>query len=488
MIQTTSQAASSMGKWKAYPAYKDSGVEWLGEIPEHWEVKRLKYIALINVDVLPENTPSDYVIKYVDISNIDSNGTILDTQVFLFEDAPSRARRVVRDGDTIISTVRTYLRAIGHIENPPDNLIVSTGFAVLRPMPQVHPRFLWRLVQSDQFVSTVVAYSEGVGYPAINPSRLAALPALLPPLQEQRAISTFLDRETTKINALIAKKERMVELLREKRTALISHVVTKGLDSTVVMKDSGVEWLGEIPGHWEVKRLKFVATFFGGGTPSKDNLDYWSGDIPWVSPKDMKSEVIQDTEDHITRTAIVHSSTRLIQPGSVLIVVRSGILRHSIPVAINALAVAVNQDMKALILKPFLKPEYLASLIRGHQKALLVEWRKEGATVESIEYELLINTASPIPPLTEQQAIMEFIQQETAKIDALISRIQEGIEKLKEYSTALIGAAVTGKIDVRDESGIQDDEMQYKKKSAFTEAKRREGFDGHLRKKPRRDN
>ncbi len=212
-------------------------------------------------------------------------------------------------------------------------------------------------------------------------------------------------------------------------------------------KDSGVEWLGEIPAHWEVKRLKFAAAFFGGGTPYKENLDYWTGNIPWVSPKDMKSEIIYDAEDHITEEAIENSSTRLVQPGAVLIVVRSGILRHSIPVAINIRPVAMNQDMKALMSRPFLKPEYLASVIRGYQKALLVEWRKEGATVESIEYELLANTSCSIPPLSEQQAIITFLDRETARISTLIAKKERLIELLQEKRAALISHAVTKGLD-----------------------------------------
>jgi restriction endonuclease S subunit len=141
------------------------------------------------------------------------------------------------------------------------------------------------------------------------------------------------------------------------------------------MKDTGVEWIGEIPAHWDVKRLKFCCTFYGGGTPSKANLEYWGGDIPWVSPKDMKSEIIVDTEDHITEEAIASSTTRLIQPRAVLVVVRSGILRHSIPVAINAEPVALNQDMKALVPRQCLLAEYLKFLMLGHQQALLVSTR-----------------------------------------------------------------------------------------------------------------
>src|SRR5437763_10031233 len=134
MTQTESAATESpVGKWKPYPAYKDWSVEWLGEIPTHWEVKRLKYVAAMNPDVLSEDTDSNYVLRYIDISNVDSNGFMLDAQELQFGNAPSRARRIVKHEDIIISTVRTYLRAIGLIEEPPENLVVSTGFAVLRP-------------------------------------------------------------------------------------------------------------------------------------------------------------------------------------------------------------------------------------------------------------------------------------------------------------------------------------------------------------------
>jgi len=245
-------------KWQLYPTYKDSGVEWLGAIPEHWKVKKLKNVAFINLDTLNEDIQPDYLLTYIDIGNVTSDGSILETQEFQFKQAPSRARRKVKNGDTIISTVRTYLRAISLIKDPPENLIVSTGFAVLSPRAEIDSRFLFRFVQSSEFVEKVVAHSEGVGYPAINPSKLACLPIWLPPLPEQQKIAQFLDQETSKIDNLITKKERLIKLLKEKRTALISHAVTKGLNPDVPMKDSGVEWLGEIPEHWEIVPLRSV--------------------------------------------------------------------------------------------------------------------------------------------------------------------------------------------------------------------------------------
>ena len=209
---------------------KDSGIEWLGEIPAHWETRRLKCAAAINTDTLPENTESDFGLQYVDIGNVDSTGNILDVQEMPFERAPSRARRQVRHGDTIISTVRTYLKAIAYIEHPSDNLIVSTGFAVLRPRPELEPRYLWRLVQSQGFVDAVVAHSEGIGYPAIAPTKLAELPVWIPPIPEQRAIAAYLDRETAKTDAAVAEIETSIAHLEEYRTALISAAVTGKID------------------------------------------------------------------------------------------------------------------------------------------------------------------------------------------------------------------------------------------------------------------
>lgn len=211
--------------------------------------------------------------------------------------------------------------------------------------------------------------------------------------------------------------------------------------------DCGMSWARRIPASWESIKLKYLVNFLGGGTPSKDNITYWTGDIPWVSPKDMKSAAIEDSEDHISPAGISNSSTQLVGPGAVLLVVRSGILKHSIPVAVNAKPVALNQDMKALVPKGRVLANYLAYLIRGNQNALLVEWRKAGATVESIEYDLLANARFPLPPIPEQLAIVQFLDRQTAKIDTLIANRERLIELLEEKRAALISRAVTKGLD-----------------------------------------
>lgn len=211
------------------------------------------------------------------------------------------------------------------------------------------------------------------------------------------------------------------------------------------MSDS--PWAVEPQPGWKLLRLKHVCRFVGGGTPDTGTAEYWQGDIPWVSPKDMKTSRIRDAEDHISDEGLKASATRLVGIGAVLIVMRSGILRHSIPVAVNEVPVALNQDMKALLTDSRLLPEYLARLVEGHQKELLKAWRKEGATVESLEFDLLGNTLVPIPPAEVQQAIADYLDQETARLDALIAAKERLLVLLTEKRQALITRAVTRGLD-----------------------------------------
>ena len=257
-----------------YPAYKDSGVEWLGEVPGHWGAAPLKTVSTHKDDVLDESTAPETEIAYVDISSVDSVNGIRAKEDMLFAVAPSRARRRVKHGDVIVSTVRTHLKAIARIRNPEENLVVSTGFVVIRPRGDLAPDFLGHLVSAGFFVDQVIARSTGVSYPAINASELVAIPVPVPPLSEQTQIATFLDRETAKIDALVAEQRRLMALLKEKRQAVISHAVTKGLNPDAPMKPSGVEWLGEVPAHWKVKRLRDVANL----NPSKSEIASWARD------------------------------------------------------------------------------------------------------------------------------------------------------------------------------------------------------------------
>ena len=210
---------------------KPSGIDWLGDIPEHWEIKALKRWVSINELVLPESTDPDYTFDYLDIGCVGTGILVEESSRIRFGDAPSRARRILRTGDTIISTVRTYLRAVYFVPENADNLVASTGFAVLTPGPGIVPEFLGIALQSDPFIDRVTAHSIGIAYPAIAETRLGALPVAMPPsVEEQAGIVAEVRRETGALLKAITRARREIDLIREYRTRLIADVVTGKLD------------------------------------------------------------------------------------------------------------------------------------------------------------------------------------------------------------------------------------------------------------------
>lgn len=205
---------------------KASGIDWLGDIPEGWDVKKLKYVAKSNVSTLAESTDKEYSFKYLDIGNVGTGYVIEEPAEVDFENAPSRARRVVKKNDTIISTVRTYLKAIYHFEDEQVNMIVSTGFVVIEVGEKINPNFFYYLSLSENFIDSIVSNSYGVSYPAINESFLMTLPVWYPEIDEQKKIVAFLNRETAKIDDVMEKIETQIEKLKEYRQALITSAVT----------------------------------------------------------------------------------------------------------------------------------------------------------------------------------------------------------------------------------------------------------------------
>jgi type I restriction enzyme S subunit len=273
------------------------------------------------------------------------------------------------------------------------------------------------------------------------------------PSLEQRAIAAFLDRETARIDALVAKKERLIELLQEKRTALITRAVTKGLDPNVPMKDSGVEWLGEIPAHWEVNRTKFAARLRSGHTPSRQHPEYWQDcTIPWFGLVDVwqirdgQREHVSETAEKISELGLANSAARLLPKGTVILS-RTASVGFS---AIIGVDMATTQDFVNWVCGPTLRPEYLLYVFRSMQH----EFRRltMGSTHQTIYMPDVGGFSTPIPPMPQQDQIVTFIRKESANIDALVAKVRDAIDHLKELRTALISAAVTGKIDVREEA------------------------------------
>ena len=433
-------------KRATYPAYKPSGMEWLGQIPAHWEVRRLKYTATINDEALPETTDPDYEFTYVDIGSVDASKGIVVTETYRFGEAPSRARRTVRQGDTIVSTVRTYLRAIAAIREPAENLIVSTGFAVVRPR-SLDPGYLSYALRSPFFVETVVSRSTGVSYPAINAPEVGNIGVTLPPLDEQKAIAAFLDRETARIDALIEKKQRQIELLQEKRSALISLAVTKGLDPDAKMKDSGIEWLGQIPSNWEVLAFKRLGDFQGGAGFPNDEQGYEDNELPFYKVSDTNlpgNEIFMTMHNNAVSQETARRLRAYIFPTETIVFAKVGAALLLNKRRILTQPACIDNNMMGFMRRTCeLKWAYfwMCSLDLG-------ELANPGA-VPSINEGQIREIRVPVPSFEEQQAIVTFLDRETARIDGLIEKIRKSIDMLREYRTALISAAVTGKIDVR---------------------------------------
>ena len=359
-------------------------------------------------------------------------------------------RTILNEGDLIVSVVGTIGKTF--IANS-----ITAGMNLSRSLARIQTKtidqtyFLKWLINSSVFHDYINVSCSGTAQKVLNMETLSNWSIPLPSIVEMVKITNFLDYKTAKIDSLIEKQQQLIQLLKEKRQAVISHAVTKGLNPNITMKDSGVKWLGQVPEYWELVPLKYLCTFSGGGTPTKDNLSYWTdGNIPWVSPKDMKTFWIRETQDYITEKAVKESSTNIVESNSLLMVVRSGILQRTIPIAINRVPVTMNQDMKALKFGKRMLVEYMADVILGNTKELLLEWSKDGATVESIEHEYLANSVMPVPSLEEQEQIIKFITKKMKVYRELTEKTELQITLLQERRTALISSAVTGKIDVRN--------------------------------------
>ena len=439
------------GKYATYPEYKGSGVEWLGDVPEHWLLTRVKYVA----ELTPKKPVVDRTLdcSFIPMEKLKTDSILLDENKKI--DAVYDGYTYFADGDILMAKVTPCF------ENK--NIAIATGLTnqigfgsseiyTIRAGVSVDNRFLFYRLQEDGFMDLATGAMTGAGGLKRVPSdTVTNYTYASPVLEEQTQIANFLDHETAKIDTLIDKQQQLIKLLKEKRQAVISHAVTKGLNPDAPMKDSGVKWLGEVPVHWEIVPLKHLCSFSGGGTPSKDNLSYWTGgDIPWVSPKDMKTFWLSNTQDKVTSRAVNESSTNYVDIGGLLMVVRSGILQRTIPIAINTVQVTLNQDMKALRLNTRMKVEYAANFILGNVTSLLLEWSKEGATVESIEQEYLSGSLFPVPPINEQFEINKKIKEQMGDFQRLENQATKAISLMRERRIALISAAVTGKIDVRE--------------------------------------
>jgi type I restriction enzyme S subunit len=422
-----------------YPKYKDSGAAWLGQVPAHWEVRRLGfYFDERREKVSDKDYPALSVTKSGVVPQLDSAAKT--------DDGDNRKKVCI--GDFVINSRSDRKGSAGAAYLEGSVSLINT---VLQPRSDIKIEFAHHLLRSAPFQEEFYRFGKGIVADlwSTHYSEMRNILVALPRLPEQIAIATFLDHETGKIDALVAEQERLLMLLAEKRQATIFKAVTCGLSPDVPMRDSGVAWLGRVPEHWEVTPLKYLVTFVSGGTPRKENPAFWNGDIPWASAKDLKLDQLTDTGDHITQLALDAGQASLVPPGTILVVVRGMILARTFPVAEAMVPMAINQDLKGIQPIEGLNFRFLAFVLRGSMKESLLRLDEAGHGTKALRMDAWATMSLPVPPIKEQLAIVSFLDLSLKKLDELRLACEQAIALLKERRSALISAAVTGQIDVR---------------------------------------
>lgn len=432
---------------------KPSGIDWIGDVPEGWGVVPIKYLTSCNDEVLPENTDSYYEFDYVEIGDVKYESGIGSVERIIFGDAPSRARRVVRAGDVIISTVRTYLKAVASIEEFEFPLIVSTGFAVLRAI-DVYYRYLYYAMLSKDFQSQVTLYSKGVSYPAITSNSLLHIPMRVPPLDEQKRIAAKLDRLCGRVDELAENIKGEIAALQEYRKSLITECVTKGLNPKTKMKPSGVDWIGDVPEGWGVDKFCYRFDFAKGLNITKQDLTETG--VPVVSYGQIHSK--HNDGVHLMDELLRHIPTELTKGKYAARLKRNDFVFADTSEDVEGIGncVTVNRDeavyagYHTLIARPIenVYCGYFGYLFKSECWRQQLRRKANSVKVYSISQRLFKGVSILFPPLDEQSRIAAFLDEKCAVIDAKIAERQRQLEKLGEYRSSVIYEYVTGKREV----------------------------------------
>lgn len=437
-------------RWGPYPYYKDSGVEWLGEIPEHWSIMPIKRIFYILNGSTPKSSEPSYWSGSIpwatpdDLGSLETDTLKITKRMITQEGYESCGTQLAPTGSLVLST-----RApIGHLAIAGVPLCTNQGCRCLVFRGKTQNRFYYhQLLAAKQELES---WGQGSTFKELSRDKLVSVSLVSPTLDEQQAITAFLDRETSRIDTLIAKKQRQIELLQEKRTALISHAVTKGLNPEAKMKDSGIEWLGDIPSDWYLKRLKYVSPQITVGiviTPSKY---YVESGIPCLRSLNVKED--QLTEDDLVY--ISSESNELLSKSKLhmgdLVAVRTG--QPGTTAVINERYDGTN-CIDLIIIRKFspYDSRFLCYVMNSEYSKAQYLSGASGAIQSHFNIETASNMLIAVPPLGEQILIRERLDKEVGEILRLVDKIESSVNVLQEYRTALISAAVTGKIDVRKE-------------------------------------
>jgi len=445
-------------KWGAYSRYKDSGIQWLGEIPADWAVARLRFQAKMNPTKSEiRGLSEDAEVSFVPMEAVDQWGGLRLERTRALEEV-ANGYTYFRDGDVVVAKITPcFENGKGSIADGMKNGIGfgTTEFHVLRPGPSLDRKYLFYLTISHAFRKIGTSYMYGAGGQKRVPDDfIRDFCHPIPAPDEQRAIAAFLDRETARIDSLIEKKRRQIELLQEKRSALISHGVINGLNPNAKMKDSGIEWLGMVPAHWEVMTLGRIAEDLQTG-PFGSQLhaaDYVEGGIPVINPANLQDGgIVPDGGCTISEEKFTQLIRHRLTEGDVVFARRGEMGRCAMVTKTSEGFLCGTGSLRVRLNGGIAYPRYVSLFlcIPGVRDHLLLE--SVGSTMDNLNTGILARTPVAVPPKAEQIAIAEYVTVQTGRIKAITEMVVESMNTLREYRTALVSAAVTGKIDVRKE-------------------------------------
>lgn len=441
-----------MSHYKPYPAYKDSGVEWLGRVPEHWQIKRLKHIANVQTGVAKgkDNEGKDTIeVPYLRVANVQDGYLSLDDVATIEIPREDLTRYSLQPGDVLMNEGGDFDKlGRGSVwQGEIEPCIHQNHVFAVRPTAVSSAwlnAFTGSLAAQFYFMGRA---KQSTNLASISSSNIMELPVAIPPANEVDLLLAHLDRETVRIDALIEKKTRFIELLREKRQALITHAVTRGLDPSVKMKDSGLEWLGEVPEHWDALPLRRVVTAVKtGDTPSEEQPSPDADGLAWYTPGDFgNSLVLTSSEKRVSALAVSTGEAKVYPAGAVLVVSIGATLGK---VGYLVESASANQQINAVIPNSRVSGYFLAYSLSVKTEAMW--FLANAATIGIMNQEKTKEIWLAVPSPSEQKAITEYLDKGTGRLDSLIGKTERSIELLKERRSALITAAVTGQIDLRE--------------------------------------
>jgi type I restriction enzyme S subunit len=441
-----------------YPKYKDSGVEWLGQVPEHWEVAHFKWQIERNDGGVWGDDPdglNDTIVLRSTEQTVDGRWQIDNPAPRKLSDS-DMAGSLLAEGDLLLTKSSGSSLHIGKTtlvtpEIAAMRCCYSNFMQRIRTRSSFSPKLAWHVLNNELARRQLDLLSNSTtGLANLNGTIIGLIIVPVPPPDEQTAITTFLDRETAKIDALIAEQRRLIELLKEKRQAVISHAVTQGLDPNVPMKDSGIEWLGQVPEHWAERRISSLSTKITNGYvgPTRDILR--DEGIRYLQSLHIKQNQIRfDTPYFVSEDWSLEHSKSILEAGDVLIVQTGDIGQSAVVteefVGCNCHALIIITPVRSQVVGSWIS--WVLNSDYGFHTLLSIQ---TGALHPHLNCRDVKDVMIPLPPLHEQRAITSLIETETAKLDTLTAEAERAIELLSERRSALISAAVTGQIDVRN--------------------------------------